>query len=274
MHTVLGVTFAAGGMFAFDPFYNWLGYFPTNPAFLHIPHNASPWSNLAPTFEPVFFFPLYMVWLVVPALITNWIWGKLHARGVTRRGTNSWSDRHPIISRLLVSKFVCFPIDLGGFRIGCLTLAFMFSQAPGPMIGKGQATQSQLLWEPLLFELTMMATSLLLYQDRHGMTIQGRIGRRIKGFVRFPRLSEVLAGWSILAVAYVACLSGMAGLRFTGTNDHLAQPWPYTNTVAYDPDGLYKAACAPNVTRRGSGDFDLLRPSATGPCATSIKASK
>jgi Spirocyclase AveC-like len=269
MDTLFGLTLAAGGMFAFDPFYNWLGYFPTNPAFLHLPRGASAWSDLAPTFEPLFFFPLYMVWLIVPALITNVIWIKLHARGVAKRGEGAWSDRHPIVTRLIVSKFVCFPLDLGGFRIGCLTLAFIFSQSPGPTIGAGQSTQSQLLWEPLLFELIMMATSLLMYRNKEGLTLQGRLARRIRTAPRFPNLTEVATAWCILALAYVACLSGMAALRFTGANGHLGQPWPYANTIAYDPDGLFKAACAPNVTRTGLANFDLIRPTAKGPCTIS-----
>ena len=268
MDSLLALTFAAGGMFAFDPFYNWLGYFPTNPAFLHLPRGASPWSDLAPTFEPVFFFPLYMVWLVTPALITNALWTRVHARGLKSRGEQAWSDRHPIISRLIVSKVVCFPLDLGGFRIGCLTLAFIFSQSPGPTIGAGQSTQSQLLWEPLLFELTMMAASLLMYRDKEGLTLQIRLARKVRTWARFPRLTEVLAAWSILALSYLLCLSGMAGLRFTGANTHLGQPWPYANTMAYDPDGLFAGECAPNVTREGNADFAGIRPTAKGPCTT------
>jgi hypothetical protein len=99
------------------------------------------------------------------------------------------------------------------------------------------------------------------------MTVQARVARRLLTWARWPRLTEVLVAWSILGVAYAACLSGMAGLRFTGAADHLAQPWPYANTIAYDPDGLYHARCAPNRTRPGSANVDLIRPVATGPCA-------
>jgi hypothetical protein len=272
MDPMLAVTLAAGAMFAFDPVYNWLGYFPTNPAFLHIPHGATPWSDLAPTFEPVFFFPLYMVWLVVPALITQAIWTGLHNRGLRRRGERAWTDRHPLLSRLILCKLVCFPLDFGGFRIGCLTLAFMFSQSPGPTIGTGQATQSQLLWEPLLFELLMMAACMLLYRNREGLSFQQRIARRLRLYARRPQLSEFLAAFGILAVAYSSCLAGMAGLRFTGAADHLAQPWPYASTQAYDPDGLYRSACEPFQTRTGSANVDLIRPRLTGPCRAEVTA--
>jgi hypothetical protein len=266
LHNLLGVTLAAGGMFAFDPIYNWLGYFPTDPAFLHIPHGALPWSDLAPTFEPVFFFPLYMVWLMVPALIAHAIWARLRARALTRRGVESWMQRHPIISLLIVCKCVCFPLDLGGFRLGCITSAFIFSQAPGPLIGLGQTGQSQLLWEPLLFEIPMMVTTLLLYHDRSGMTLHGRLARRLRTYARLPRLSEVVAGWCIIGLGYSLCLGGMAALRFSGSDTHLARPWPYLDTKVYDPDGLYKAACEPGTTRTGSANVDLVRPTATGPC--------
>ncbi|MCW3067147.1 MAG: hypothetical protein JWN32_4319, partial [Solirubrobacterales bacterium] len=84
MQNGLCVTLAAGGMFLFDPIYNWLGYFPTDPRFLHIPHGALPWSDLAPTFEPVFFLPLYMLWLTAPALLAHFIWSRVRSRRLRR----------------------------------------------------------------------------------------------------------------------------------------------------------------------------------------------
>ena len=259
MHNGLCVVFATGGMFLFDPLYNWLGYFPTDPRFLHIPHGALPWSDLAPTFEPVFFFPLYMVWLTAIALLSNAIWRKLRARGIRRRGPGSWMARHPIISLLLVCKLTTV-IDFGGFRLGTLTQAFIFSQAPGPLLSGGRTSQMQLLWEPILFPLTIMATSLLFYRDADGMTIHGRAARRLASFRRFPRITEVGVAWSILATSYAICLFGMGILRFTGQDAKLATPWPYPDTQVYDPDGLYHQAGAPGLERRGSGDWDISRP--------------
>jgi hypothetical protein len=261
MHNGLVVTLAAGGMYAFDPIYNWLGYFPTDPRFLHIPHGVLPWSDLAPTFEPVFFFPLYMLWLTAPALLSSAIWRKLRARSVSRKGPGSWMQRHPIISLLIVCKLVTIVTDWGGFRLGTLTEAFIFSQSPGPQLNGGHSSQMQLLWEPLLFPLTVMATSLLFYRDPNGMTIHGRTARRLRSFRRFPRLTELAVAWSILATAYVICLTGMAVLRFTGQNTHLAKPWPYSDTQVYDPDGLYRRAWQPGLGRGGSANWDLIRPS-------------
>lgn len=260
MHNGLCVTFAAGGMMAFDPFYNWLGYFPTDPRFLHIPHGATPWSDLAPTFEPVFFFPLYMLWLTAPALLSHWVWTKFRARARRLKGSNSWMQRHPLLSLLIVCKIVTLPIDWGGFRLGALTEAFIFSQAPGPMISTGNTSQMQLMWEPILFPLTIMATSLLFYRDDNGQTLHGKAARKLKTFKWFPRITEFAVAWSIIALAYVICLTGMGILRFTGQNDHLARPWPYQDTQVYDPDGLYQQAGEPGLKRTGSGDFDLIRP--------------
>ena len=256
MHNGLCVTLAAGGMYFFDPFYNWLGYFPTDPRFLHIPHGVLPWADLAPTFEPVFFFPLYMVWLTGFALLAHWIWSKLHAR----TGPDSWMRRHPIISLLIVSKLVTGVLDWSGFRLGALTEGFIFSQAPGPLIDGGETSQMQLLWEPLLFPLTVMATCLLLYRDANGTTIHGRTARRLRSFRRFPRLTEVAVAWSIIATAYVICLIGMGVLRFTGQTDTIATPWPYQDTQVYDPDGLYEKAGEPGLKRGGSGNWDIIRP--------------
>jgi hypothetical protein len=251
MHNGLCVTLAAGGMYVFDPFYNWLGYFPTDPRFLHIPHGALPWADLAPTFEPVFFFPLYMVWLTAPALLSSAIWRKLRARNRARRGSESWMQRHPIISLLIVCKLVTVVTDWGGFRMGTLTEAFIFSQSPGPQLDAGRSSQMQLLWEPLLFPLTVMATSLLFYRDGNGMTIHGRTARRLRSFRRFPRLTEVGVAWAIIATSYVTCLIGMGILRFTGQTDTVAKPWPYQDTQVYDPDGLYKQAGEPGLKRGG-----------------------
>src|SRR4051794_36836158 len=195
MDNGLVVTFAAGGMFLFDPFYNWLGYFPTDPRFLHIPHGVLPWADLAPTFEPVFFYPLYMVWLVAPALLSHAIWKRIRAR----RAPGSWMYRHPLLSLLLVCKLVTLVTDFGGFRLGTRTEAFIFSQAPGPLISGGHSWQAQLLWEPLLFPLPVMATSLLFSRDAFGRTIPGRTARRLRSFARFPRLTEVAVAWSIIA---------------------------------------------------------------------------
>jgi Spirocyclase AveC-like len=256
MHNGLCVTFAAGGMFLFDPIYNWLGYFPTDPRFLHIPHGALPWSDLAPTFEPVFFFPLYMVWLTGFALLAHWTWSKLRAR--TR--PDSWMRRHPIISLLIVCKLVTGVLDWSGFRLGALTEGFIFSQAPGPLIDGGETWQMQLLWEPLLFPLTVMATCLLLYRDANSRTIHGRAARRLRSFRRFPRLTEVAVAWSIVALAYVVCLLGMGALRFTGQVDSVARPWPYQDTQVYDPDGLYEKAGAPGLKREGDANWHVVRP--------------
>jgi hypothetical protein len=256
MHNGLCVTLAAGGMYFFDPFYNWLGYFPTDPRFLHIPHGALPWADLAPTFEPVFFFPLYMVWLTGFALLAHWIWSNLRAR----TGPESWMRRHPVISLLIVSKLVTGVLDWSGFRLGAVTEGFIFSQAPGPLVDGGETSQMQLLWEPLLFPLTVMATCLLLYRDANGTTIHGRTARRLRSFRRFPRLTEVSVAWSIIATSYVICLIGMGALRFTGQTDTVAKPWPYQDTQVYDPDGLYEDASEPGLKRGGSGNWDVIRP--------------
>jgi hypothetical protein len=261
MHPLLCLSFAAGGMFAFDPFYNWLGYFPTNPAFLHVPHGALPWSDLAPTFEPVFFLPLYIVWLIVPALIAHGLWTKLKARGFAKRGPQAFMTAHPLLALIIVCKCVTFPLDLGGFRLGCLTEAFIFTQAPGPLWAGGTTGQAQFLWEPLLFELTMMAATLLMYRDRNGDTIQERWGRRMVTSARLPRLSEFTAAFTLLAISYVVCLGGMGALRFTGQDDKLANPWPYTDTLVYDPDGLYQKAGVPaDQTRPGDANWTGVRP--------------
>ena len=260
MHPLLAVSFAAAGAFAFDPFYNWLGYFPTNPAYLHVPHGATWWSDLAPTFEPVFFFPLYIVWLVIPALITRGLYKR-----VMRRATG-WMQRHPLLTLIIVSKCVTFPLDLGGFRLGCITEAFIFSQAPGPMIAGGTTGQAQWLWEPLLFELTMLGTTLLLYRGRDGLTVQERVSRRMKSSRRRPYLTEFAVALCVVELSYAVCLAGMATLRFTGQNTHLGKPWPYLDTQVYDPDGLFKAACVPGEKREGSANFDGRRPKAAGPC--------
>jgi hypothetical protein len=236
MHNGLCVTLAAGGMYLFDPVYNWLGYFPTDPRFLHVPHGVLPWADLAPTFEPVFFLPLYMLWLTAPALLAHFIWGKVRPR-------YGWMRRHPIISLLIVCKLLTLVTDFWGFRLGIVTEAFIFSQAPGPLISGGHTHQMQLLWEPLLFPLTIMATTLLLYRDDvTGMTIHGRLARRVRTFARLPRLTEVAVAWSIIATAYIICLSGMAALRFTGQSSHLAKPWPYSDTRVYDPNHRYQHA--------------------------------
>jgi len=260
MHNGLCVVFATGGMFLFDPIYNWLGYFPTDPRFLHIPHGVLPWSDLAPTFEPVFFFPLYMLWLTGFALLGRAVWKRLRARGQAKRGAASWMYRHPLASLLIVSKLVTAPLDWGGFRLGALSEGFIFSQAPGPLIGGGGTSQMQLLWEPLLFPLTILATSLLLYEDDEGRTIHGRVARRMRSFRSFPRLTEVGIAWSILALSYSVCLLGMAALRFTGQSDTVARPWPYSDTKVYDPDGLYEKAGQPGVKRTGAANWDLIRP--------------
>jgi Spirocyclase AveC-like len=270
MHPMLAVSFAAGGMFAFDPFYNWLGYFPTNPAFLHIPHGALPWSDLAPTFEPVFFFPLYIVWLVIPALIAHGLWKRLQARGFAKRGPAAFMSRHPLIALIIVCKCGTFPLDLGGFRMGCVTEAFIFTQAPGPLIAGGTTGQAQWLWEPLLFELTMMGTCLLLYHGRDGLTFTERWAPRLRSFRRFPYVTQFAVAWVAIGVTYVACLVGMGALRFTGQVDRIGSPWPYVDTIAYDPDKLYqRELCLPaEATREGSANWNGIRPepSADAPC--------
>ncbi|MCW3013454.1 MAG: hypothetical protein JWO02_546 [Solirubrobacterales bacterium] len=261
MHNGLVVTFAAGGMYAFDPIYNWLGYFPTDPRLMHLPHGTIPfWSDLAPTFEPVFFFPLYMVWLMCPALVAHAVWKRVRARNLVRKGPDSWMQRHPLWSLLIVCKLVTLVTDFGGFRLGTQTEVFIFSQAPGPLIAGGDTSQAQLLWEPLLFPLTVLATSLLLYHDKDGMTIHGRAARRLRTFRRLPRLTEFAVAWSVIALAYTVALIGMGTLRVTGQTDKVAKPWPYEDTQVYDPDGLYEKLGAPGLKREGDGNLNIRRP--------------
>jgi hypothetical protein len=260
MDNTLLVLFAAGGMMAFDPVYNWLGYFATDPRLLHVPHGSTPWSNIAPTFEPVFFFPLYMIWLTFPALVGHSAWKRFTAWDQRRRPSGSWWQRHKIWSLLIVCKAVTAPWDFTGFRLGVVTGIFTFTQAPGPLWDAGQSSQMQLLWEPLLFPLTIMGTTLLLYQDEQGSYIHQKAAERLPWYRVLPRLSRWLVAWSIIAAFYVTCLSGMALLRFTGQDDSVARPWPYSDTVVYDPDGLYDRLGAPGEKRPGELNWSIRRP--------------
>jgi hypothetical protein len=256
MHNGLVALFATGGQFAFDPIYNWLGYFPTDPRWRHIPHGATPWNSIAPTFEPVVFLPMYVFWLTLPALFGHWVYTKVKARA--RPG--GFISRHPIITLLITCKLSTFPWDFTGFRMGILTDVFMFSQAPGPLLSGGKTDQMQLLWEPLLFPLTILGTSLLFYRDENGRTLHGRAARRLRTFARIPRITEVFVAWAIVGSFYVAALTGMAALRFTGQDDTVAQPWPYEDTVIYDPDGLYKRSGVTAPTRSGALNWSIRRP--------------
>lgn len=261
MDNTLLVLFAAGGMFAFDPVYNWLGYFPTDPRLLHIPHGFTPWSNIAPTFEPIFFMPLYMIWLTFPALLGHKAWKRFMAWDLRRNPEGSWWQRHKILSLLIVCKVVTTPWDFTGFRLGVVTEIFIFSQAPGPLWDGGESSQMQLLWEPLLFPLVIMGTTLCLYRDETGRTIPQRIAERFSFYRTIPRFSQWMVAWCIIAVFYVAALTGMGILRFTGQTDTVAQPWPYSDTVVYDPDGLYEQLGAPGEKRGGDLNWDIRRPS-------------
>ena len=158
-------------------------------------------------------------------------------------------------------------LDLAGFRMGCLTEAFIFTQAPGPLIAGGTTGQAQWLWEPLLFELTMLACTLAMYRGRDGLLFHERVAPRLRMHARFPGFAQFTAAWTLMAFSYVVCLTGMGALRFTGQVDKLGTPWPYADTQVYDPDGLYDAACQPGQKREGSGNWDLIRPEAVGPCA-------
>jgi hypothetical protein len=248
LHPGLAVTYAATGMYLFDPIFNWSWYFPTDPRFLHWPINW-PYVSINPTSEPMTFMPAYTFWLMIPAVITYGLW-----RGVQRRSRpGGFTQRHPVISLFLLGSAVAIPFDFAGFTLGCVTEVFVFTQTHGPTFRAGHTSQHP-LWEPLLFPLLITATCVLFcWRDDRGNTAAGRLARRLPTFPRVPRLTEVVAAWAILAAVYGSVLgTSTLVFRIFTTPHTLARPWPYPDTKVWDPDGLYRKAGEPGPYRAGT----------------------
>jgi Spirocyclase AveC-like len=249
LHPGLTLVLAATGMYLLDPIFNWSWYFPTDPRFLHWPINW-PYVRINPTSEPMAFMPAYTFWLMIPALITYAIWRPLRGRP---RARHSWIERRPLVALVLLGSAVSIPWDFCGFWLGTVTKVFIFSQATSPLVRAGQASQQPILWEPLLFPMVITGTCVLFaWRDDKGDIIPVRIARRLRTFRAFPRLSEIIVAWAILAIIYLGSALGAGAFVFRGvtTPRHLARPWPYADTRVYDPNGLYQKAGQPGLYHR------------------------
>jgi len=169
---------------------------------------CSPGPTLAPTFEPVFFYPLYMVWLVAPALLSHAIWKRIRAR----RAPGSWMYRPPApepAARLQAGD--------PGHRLRRLSPRHPAPRPSSSPRRPGRSSAADTAGRPSCCGSRCSSPP---HRDGHvtalstATTSAGRSTAapraRLRSFARFPRLTEVAVAWSIIAASYVGCLAGMA----------------------------------------------------------------
>jgi hypothetical protein len=217
-----------------DPLISWAAYTAYDPRLLHVPETW-PLYNIVPTVQPLSSLPGYALFFVMSVLP-----GLLLHRFLTQRA-------HPgalIVQRPLLTLFGIVGVFAAMFDIIQAYVATRFeiitySQISLAALRPGTTWQSNAIWEPVLCFGMFGIAALSVYEDSAGHTIAHR-WRRLQNR---PLLREFVVSFAVITAATALYTGCFALVRLSGTATSVACPWPYQDTVVYDPDGLYAESC-------------------------------
>jgi hypothetical protein len=248
-HPVLLCAIACTAIVWMDPLMNWSPYVVYNPQLWHLPND---WLlvRLAPVIEPLVVLG-YVTFYLGPFFPAIWILRRLQAK----RGVESFSSRHPLVSLAVLVYVIGFVYD-ALLEIFCVRAGlYIYSQViPFGSVFTGKAFQFPLLWESSLVTLVMIPAAILVYRDDTGKTVAEKLAQRLKLFARRPALATFLMIFIILQLAYASYGLGFAVIRWTKMATSVACPFPYPEAKTYDPNGFYAKNGQPGPYSPGNWD--------------------
>jgi hypothetical protein len=217
-----------------DPLISWAAYTAYDPRLWHLP-DTWPLYDIVPTVQPIATLPGYAMFFVasaIPGLL-------LHNYFVRTGGPAGLCARRPLLT-LFVTAGTCAAIfDAIQAYLATRLEVITYSQIATAAFRPGTTWQSNAFWEPLLSFVMFGVTALTLYEDSDGYTI----AHRWRHLNQRPLVREFAVSFLIITAATAFYTGAFTVVRISGAEKSVACPWPYQNTVVYDPNGLYAKTC-------------------------------
>lgn len=234
-HPLLLMVLASTTLCCLDPINNWCIYLVYNPDLWHLPQDW-PWVGLSPLIEPVMNF-VYAPFIITPALIAIPILRRLQAR----KPETSFVRMRPLLSLACITFCVTFVYDSALELFLVATQFYTYSHVvPFGSIFVGEFYQFPLLMASGVINVVVIPAAILLYQDDTGLSQAEKIAMRFSLHRTRPGTATFLVMMVILNICFVMFFSTFYVLRITGQATSVACPWPYQNSVVYDPNGFYE----------------------------------
>ncbi|WP_319447710.1 MULTISPECIES: spirocyclase AveC family protein [unclassified Mycobacterium] len=217
-----------------DPLISWAAFTAYDPRLLHVPETW-PLYDIVPTVQPLATLPgyaMFFVSAVVPGLL-------LHRLLTRRARPGALIERRPLLTLFLVVGVWAAIFDAIQAYIATRFEIITYSQIAVAAFRPGTTWQSNIFWEPFLCFVMFGIAALTVYEDDAGHTIAHR-WRRLP---HRPLLREFILSFVVITLATALYTGAFALVRLSGTPTSVACPWPYQDTVVYDPDGLYAKNC-------------------------------
>lgn len=217
-----------------DPLISWAAFTAYDPRLVHVPESW-PLYDIVPTVQPLASLPgyaMFFVMSVVPGLL-------LHNRLTRRARPGSLIRRRPMTTLFLIVGAGAAVFDIGQAWAATRLEIITYSQIGVAALRPGTTWQSNLFWEPALCFVMFGTAALSVYTDDEGHTI----ANRISSLKHRPLLREFTASFLVITLATALYTGVFVLVRISSTATSPACPWPYADTVVYDPYGLYSEHC-------------------------------
>lgn len=224
-----------------EPLINWGMYLNFDPRVLHLPATM-PWMQIAPNVEPMSCFYGYPYYFLLPALAAMAIYKRLSFRSAP----DAWARRHPLLTLALIGWVTGMIFDFGVELMVLRAGLYVYSQVwPAISIDVGKAWQFPALMAVPTIAISMAWCAVLLHRDEAGNTVVERIAQRLPGLRRWPTIGAIVVSSVLGCLSYSVYTGTFAAQRVLGLATSVAQPWPYEDSMIYDPDGLYERSGNP-----------------------------
>lgn len=222
-----------------DPLISWAAYTAYDPRLVHVPETW-PLYDIVPTVQPLATLPgyaMFFVMSVAPGL-------SLHRALVRRSAPDALLRRRPMLTLFLIVGAFAALFDIGQAWASTRLEIITYTQISFAALRPGSTWQSNLFWEPALCFVMFGIAAMSVYEDDEGRTI----AHRWKSLRHRPVLREFTVSFLVITLATAIYTGAFALVRLSGTATSLACPWPYADTVVYDPNGRYAKNCPPTST--------------------------
>jgi hypothetical protein len=217
-----------------DPLISWAAYTAYDPRLWHVP-TTWPLYNILPTIQPLSTLPGYAMFFVASAIP-----GLLLHKFLTRRlGPTSLFARRPLVTLFFTAGICAGIFDAIQAYLATRLEVITYSQIATAAFRHGTTWQSNAFWEPVLSFVMFGIATLSIYQDSEGRTI----AHRFRHLQNRPLAREFAVSFLVITLATAIYTGAFSLVRLSGAATSVACPWPYQDTVVYDPDGLYAKTC-------------------------------
>lgn len=234
-HPFLLMTLASTSVCWLDPINNWSIYLVYNPALWHFPQDW-PWVGLSPIIDPLMNF-IYAPFVLTPYLIAISILKRMQRK----RAMDSFVWKRPLVSLAVITFLATLVWDSFQEIFLVATQFYTYTHiVPFGSIFVGEVYQFPLLMASGLIAVLTIPASVLMYRDDTGKTQAEKLAQRLRLFRTYPATTTLLTMIVTLNLAFMIFISCFYTVRVTGLATSVACPWPYPESVVFDPNGYYE----------------------------------